>query len=121
MDTAATQTFDQIVVALARVDNLRADIQADFTDHSQNVALGRWCVRADNKVRAAQAVKMGGVVGNKKCHVNQFADTPGRGQTGHPKSRIYRFGRGDMVRFRANTTNAIGDVGHLFGLASDTE
>jgi len=115
MDAAPAQHLDHVVVAHAAVDHLLADVHAHFVDHAQEIALSLGSVGADHEIWPAQRVEMRGVVGDIEGHVEHLAQFLHCRGWLHMVEHVQRFGGGNVMRFRADATDAVGDAGHLLG------
>ena len=121
MNLAPADDLDHVVAVLPHLNDLAADFQSDFVDNAQNIAFGNGSIRAHDEVRAAQGIKVGGMVGAVKGHVEQFAQFLGGGGDIDVINRVDGLGGGHVVSLRADTADAIGQQGHFLDRASDAE
>ena len=121
MNAAAAQHLDHVMIPGTTIHDLFADLDADFPDDAQEVALRRRSVRTQNEIRPAQRVEMRGMVGHEERHVEQFADFLCGGGGLNAKEPVEGLDRGHVMSFRAHATDAIGDHRHVFGRPAHTE
>ena len=121
MDRLAPQKGDDLVVALAAGDHLAGHIQPDLAGHPQNVALRGGRIRPDDEVRSAQSIKVGGVIGDEKGHVEQLAQFFGHGGGLGAEDTVQRLCGGQVVGLRADPADPVGDDRHLLGHPAHAE
>ena len=82
-------------------------------------AAGR--VGTENKVRAAQGVEVGRVVGGVEDAIEQLAELLGRGRRIDVKDAVQGLRGRQVVRLGADAADAGGQVRHVFRLPADAE
>ena len=121
MDRLAAQEGDDLVVALAAGDHLAGHLQPDLAGHPQDVALRRRRIRTDDEVRATQGVEVGGMVGDKKRHVEQFAQFLGHRVRFGTKDTIQCLAGCQVMGLGTDPADPVGDNRHLLGHPPDAE
>ena len=108
MDFAAAEHFDNCMADAAGFDHPAADLQADFTDNPQDISFGDRRLRPHHKVRTAEGVEVGGVIGEIKPHVQEFPQLFGGRWRIDPVDGVAGFGGRHVVGFRADPADPIG-------------
>ena len=121
MDLATADHFDHRVPVFARLDHLPADFQSNLVDNAQNVAFSHRPIRSNDKIWTTKSVEMGGVVGEVKSAVKQFAQLLGRRGDGHVVDCVSRLGCCHVVCFRAYAADAVHQQRHLFHRSAHAE
>ncbi len=121
VDMASAQHLDDVMVAHTGVDDLLADLHPHLVDHAQDVALGLGRIRADHKVRSAQGIEVGGVVGDVEGHVEKLPQLLHRGRWLDMIEGVQSLGGGHVVGLWADAADTVGDAGHLLGGTAHAE
>ena len=109
MDGLATYHRDDFLRLAALPEDQLAGVETDLGNHSQDVSLRLWRVGTDYEVGPAERVEVCGVVAGEEGRVQQLAELAPGGRRLDPEDGVERLGRGDVMRFRADSTDARSD------------
>ena len=121
MHDLAAEVGDEFAQALTAVNDLLAGFEADLANHAHDVALLGRRFGPDDEVGAAQHEDVQGMVFQHEGVIDQLANLAARRGRLDLIEGIQSLGRGHVMRGRANTADAAGDLRHVLRRAADGE
>ena len=121
VDTTTSHNPDGLMVALTAINHLTCDLQTKLTGNAKNITFGRRRIRADDKIRPAESIKMSRMISNKKSHIQQFAQFSGRRWRFYPEQGIKCLGRSQVMCLGTDSADTVGDDRHLLSHSSHAE